>query len=72
MNTRKHLSVLPGSQITLCWVTLPMKKKVDFLITEVQELKGKLNIPSSIKDAGVSEAASLVKVDELAERAFNL
>jgi acetaldehyde dehydrogenase/alcohol dehydrogenase len=47
------------------------EEKVDLLIAEVQELKGKLNIPLSIKDAGVSEAAFMARVDELAELAFD-
>lgn len=47
------------------------EEKVDLLIAEVQELKVKLNIPLSIKDTGVSEAAFMAKVDELAELAFD-
>lgn len=47
------------------------EEKVDLLIAGVQELKVKLNIPLSIKDAGVSEAAFMAKVDELAELAFD-
>jgi acetaldehyde dehydrogenase/alcohol dehydrogenase len=47
------------------------EEKVDLLIAEVQELKGKLDIPLSIKDAGVSEAAFMAKIDELAELAFD-
>lgn len=45
--------------------------KVDLLIQKVQELKERLNIPLSIKDAGVSETAFMAKVDELAELAFD-
>lgn len=45
--------------------------KVDLLIQKIQELKGQLNIPLSIKDAGVSETAFMAKVDELAELAFD-
>lgn len=47
------------------------EEKVDLLIAEVQKLKGKLNIPLSIKDAGVSETAFMAKIDELAELAFD-
>jgi len=47
------------------------EEKVDLLIAKLQELKGRLNIPLSIRDAGVPEAAFMAKVDELAELAFD-
>ncbi|HEX2956818.1 MAG TPA: iron-containing alcohol dehydrogenase, partial [Chitinispirillaceae bacterium] len=46
-------------------------EKIDLLVKKIQELKCKLNIPLSIRDAGVSEAAFLAKVDELSELAFD-
>ncbi|NLD98857.1 MAG: bifunctional acetaldehyde-CoA/alcohol dehydrogenase [Fibrobacter sp.] len=55
----------------LCLGGTTDEEKVDLLIQKVQELKSKLNIPLSIKDAGVSETAFLAKVDELAELAFD-
>lgn len=45
--------------------------KVNALIEALDELMKKLNIPGSIKEAGVEEAAFLSKVDELAEMAFD-
>lgn len=47
------------------------EEKVDLLIQKIQELKQILNIPMSIKDAGISESAFMAKVDELSELAFD-
>jgi acetaldehyde dehydrogenase/alcohol dehydrogenase len=44
---------------------------VEALIQAVAELKAKIGIPSSIKDAGVDEAAFLAGLDELALEAFD-
>jgi acetaldehyde dehydrogenase/alcohol dehydrogenase len=46
-------------------------QKVEALIAWVDALKAELNIPASIKDAGVSEADFLAKVDRIAEEAFD-
>ena len=40
------------------------------LITKIQEMNEKLNIPKSFKDAGVDETEFLAKIDLLADRAF--
>ena len=40
------------------------------LITKIQEMNEKLNIPKSFKDAGVDETEFMAKVDMLADRAF--
>ncbi len=45
--------------------------KLNALLTWLEELKVALNIPLSIKDAGVNEADFLAKVDELAVDAFD-
>ncbi len=45
--------------------------KVNALIEEIGKLFVELNIPTSIKEAGVEESAFLSKVDELAEMAFD-
>lgn len=45
--------------------------KIDALIAKVEELKKTLDIPLSIKDAGVSEAEFMAKLDELSELAFD-
>jgi acetaldehyde dehydrogenase/alcohol dehydrogenase len=45
--------------------------KLNALLTWLDELKVELNIPLSIKDAGVNEADFLAKVDELAVDAFD-
>lgn len=47
------------------------EEKVELLIQKVQELKTRLNIPLSIKEAGVTEAVFMAKVDELSELAFD-
>ena len=43
---------------------------VNSLIKEIQKLNKDLNIPSSFKEAGISEKEYLEKVDMLADRAF--
>jgi acetaldehyde dehydrogenase/alcohol dehydrogenase len=47
------------------------KQRVENLIAWVDEMKRKLDIPASIREAGVSEADFLAKVDKLAEEAFD-
>ncbi|TDR81584.1 bifunctional acetaldehyde-CoA/alcohol dehydrogenase [Paludibacterium purpuratum] len=47
------------------------KQKVESLIEWVDGMKKVLDIPASIRDAGVSEADFLAKVDNLAEEAFD-
>lgn len=41
------------------------------LIKAVEELKAKLEIPASIRDAGVPEAAFMANLDALSEDAFD-
>ncbi len=43
---------------------------VESLINKVKELNEKLEIPKSLKEAGIDEQEFLAKVDELADRAF--
>jgi len=45
--------------------------KIDALLEWLEELKKELNIPLSIREAGVNEADFLAKVDQLAEEAFD-
>ena len=45
--------------------------RVEALLEWLDELKQELDIPMSIKDAGINEADFLVKVDKLAEEAFD-
>lgn len=47
------------------------EEKVEKLITAIAELKKKLNIPASIKEAGVDEKEFLARIDELSEMAFD-
>jgi acetaldehyde dehydrogenase/alcohol dehydrogenase len=47
------------------------KDKVVQLIAWVDKMKQQLDIPASIREAGVSEAEFLAKVDNLAEEAFD-
>ena len=47
-----------------------VEEGVNSLIKEIQKLNADLNIPSSFKDAGISEKEYLEKVDMLADRAF--
>ncbi len=46
-------------------------EKVDALINEIQKLKKELDIPLSIKDAGISEEEFYAKLDEITELAFD-
>ncbi len=46
-------------------------EKVDLLIQEITKLKKDINIPLSIKDAGVSEKDFYAKLDELVDLAFD-
>jgi len=46
-------------------------EKIELLINAITELKKELDIPLSIKDAGVSEADFMAKLDELTELAFD-
>ncbi|WP_297574460.1 bifunctional acetaldehyde-CoA/alcohol dehydrogenase [uncultured Deefgea sp.] len=46
-------------------------QKMESLIAWVDELKQVLNIPMSIKDAGVNEADFMARVDRIAEEAFD-
>ncbi|MCX7903419.1 MAG: bifunctional acetaldehyde-CoA/alcohol dehydrogenase [Caloramator sp.] len=45
--------------------------KVELLIKAIEDLKEKVGIPKSIKEAGVSEKKFYAKLDELAEQAFD-
>ncbi|QSX35616.1 bifunctional acetaldehyde-CoA/alcohol dehydrogenase [Shewanella sedimentimangrovi] len=45
--------------------------KVDALLAKLEELKARLGIPASIREAGVNEADFLARLDELAEDAFD-
>lgn len=47
------------------------KDKVNSLIAWVDALKQQLDIPASIREAGVAEAEFLAKIDSLAEEAFD-
>ncbi|WP_316858227.1 bifunctional acetaldehyde-CoA/alcohol dehydrogenase [uncultured Cohaesibacter sp.] len=47
------------------------QQKVENLIAWIEELKKDLEIPGSIKEAGVNEADFLAKIDELAVAAFD-
>ncbi|MDD3886136.1 MAG: bifunctional acetaldehyde-CoA/alcohol dehydrogenase, partial [Victivallaceae bacterium] len=46
-------------------------EKVEHLIAAVEQLKERLGIPASIKDAGVPEKEFLAQVDNLSEMAFD-
>ena len=46
-------------------------QKIERLLAWLDELKGDLDIPKSIKEAGVSEADFVAKLDELAVEAFD-
>ena len=46
-------------------------ERIDSLVAWIEELKGVLDIPGSIRAAGVPEAAFLEKLDHLAEQAFD-
>ncbi len=45
--------------------------KIEKLLTWLEELKSQLNIPTSIREAGVQESEFLAKTDKLAEDAFD-
>ncbi|QSX28487.1 bifunctional acetaldehyde-CoA/alcohol dehydrogenase [Shewanella cyperi] len=45
--------------------------KVESLLAKLEELKARLGIPASIREAGVNEADFLARLDELAEDAFD-
>jgi acetaldehyde dehydrogenase / alcohol dehydrogenase len=46
-------------------------EKIEKLIKAVEELKAKVNIPKTIRDAGVSEQKFYATLDEMAESAFD-
>lgn len=46
-------------------------EKVELLIKAIEDLKEKVGIPKSIKEAGVSEKKFYAQLDELAEQAFD-
>src|SRR5471030_752886 len=46
-------------------------EKVKLLIKAIDELKEKLNLPNSIKDAGVTEKNFYATLEEMSERAFD-
>ena len=46
-------------------------EKVKLLIKAIDDLKAKLNIPKSIKEAGVDEKAFYANLDQLSENAFD-
>ena len=47
------------------------EEKVDALIARIEELKAELDIPGSIREAGVDEMAFLTKAETLARHAFD-
>lgn len=47
------------------------EEKVQLLIKKIEELKAQINIPASIKEAGIDEAAFLDSIGELAVEAFD-
>lgn len=47
------------------------EEKVDLLIEAINKLKSVVNIPSSIKDAGISEVKFFAGLDEMSEEAFD-
>ena len=47
-----------------------VEEGINSLITKIQEMNEKLNIPKSFKDAGVDEKEFIAKIDLLADRAF--
>jgi acetaldehyde dehydrogenase/alcohol dehydrogenase len=46
-------------------------ERIDSLLAWVEELKRTLDIPASIKEAGVPEGEFLARVDQVAEAAFD-
>lgn len=47
------------------------EEKVELLIRAIDELKEKLNLPKTIKEAGVSERKFYATLDEMSEQAFD-
>lgn len=47
------------------------EEKVELLIKAVEELQAKLNMPKTIKEAGVSESKFYASLDEMVEQAFD-
>ena len=47
------------------------EEKVELLIKAVKELQDKLNMPKTIKEAGVSESKFYASLDEMVEQAFD-
>ena len=47
-----------------------VEEGINSLITKIQEMNEKLNIPKSFKDAGIDETEFTAKVDLIADRAF--
>ncbi len=47
------------------------EEKVELLIKAIDELKEKLNLPKTIKEAGVSERKFYATLDEMSEQAFD-
>ncbi|HOT62229.1 MAG TPA: iron-containing alcohol dehydrogenase, partial [Treponemataceae bacterium] len=47
------------------------EEKVERLIAAIDELKRKLDIPASLRDAGIEEKAFLANLDALSEMAFD-
>ena len=48
-----------------------VEEKVELLIKAVEELQRKLNMPMTIKEAGVEEDKFLAQLDEMVEQAFD-
>lgn len=46
-------------------------EKVELLIKAIEELQAKVNMPKTIKEAGVNEEAFYAKLDEMVEQAFD-
>ena len=46
-------------------------EKVELLLTAIDELQNKVNMPKTIKDAGVSEVKFFETLDEMVEQAFD-
>ena len=47
------------------------EEKVELLVKAVEELQAKLNMPKTIKEAGVSESKFYASLDEMVEQAFD-
>ena len=47
------------------------EEKVELLIKAIEELKGKVNMPKTIKEAGVTEEKFYATLDEMVEQAFD-